>query len=89
MCARREANLHAASAAIGIAVANRLPGITLTGNIGTDANTFGKMFSPGAAYGVWAPMSPKQFLTPGGLPTSRAPPRPNMTWRWRNTARRC
>jgi NodT family efflux transporter outer membrane factor (OMF) lipoprotein len=47
-----EANLHAASAAIGVAIANRLPGITLTGNIGSDANQLDKLFTPGG--GVWS-----------------------------------
>jgi NodT family efflux transporter outer membrane factor (OMF) lipoprotein len=45
-----EANLHAASAAIGVAVAARLPQITLTANAGTTALTLGSLFAPGVAF---------------------------------------
>ncbi len=47
-----EANLHAASAAIGVAAANRLPKFMLSANIGDVANNLGKMFSPGT--GIWS-----------------------------------
>ena len=47
-----EANLKAASAAIGVAIANRLPGITLTGSIGSQANKLGDLFTPGL--GLWS-----------------------------------
>jgi NodT family efflux transporter outer membrane factor (OMF) lipoprotein len=42
-----EANLHAASAQIGIAIANRLPQITLTGNVGSTALTLAGLAAPG------------------------------------------
>jgi NodT family efflux transporter outer membrane factor (OMF) lipoprotein len=45
-----EENLHAASAQIGIATANRLPNFTLTADAGTMALTAGKMFSGGAGF---------------------------------------
>ena len=45
-----EANLHAASAQIGIAIANRLPNITLTANAGSTALTFDKLFSSGTGF---------------------------------------
>ncbi|HEY7006488.1 MAG TPA: efflux transporter outer membrane subunit [Sphingomicrobium sp.] len=45
-----EANLHAASAAIGIAKANRLPNITLGANAGINALTVGQLFNPGTAF---------------------------------------
>jgi len=45
-----EANLHAASAQIGIATANRLPNFTLTADAGTMALTAGKIFSGGAGF---------------------------------------
>jgi NodT family efflux transporter outer membrane factor (OMF) lipoprotein len=45
------ANLHAASAQIGIATANRLPNITLTANAGSTALDFDKLFSSGT--GLW------------------------------------
>ena len=46
-----EANLHAASAGIGIARANRLPNITLSANAGTNALAIGSIF--GAGTGFW------------------------------------
>ncbi len=45
-----EENLHAASAQIGIAVANRLPSFSLTADAGTMALVFNKIFAPGAAF---------------------------------------
>ena len=46
-----EAQLHAASAQIGVAVAARLPQFTLTGNAGTTANQISQMFmTPGTAF---------------------------------------
>jgi NodT family efflux transporter outer membrane factor (OMF) lipoprotein len=47
-----EANLHAASAEIGIAVANRLPNIELTANAGSTALALNQLFAPGA--GFWS-----------------------------------
>jgi efflux transporter, outer membrane factor (OMF) lipoprotein, NodT family len=46
------AQLHAASAAIGVATANQLPQITITGDIGTIATDPGKLLSPGG--GIWS-----------------------------------
>jgi NodT family efflux transporter outer membrane factor (OMF) lipoprotein len=46
------AQLHEASAAIGVATANMLPQITLTADIGTAASTTGALFSTGN--GVWS-----------------------------------
>jgi NodT family efflux transporter outer membrane factor (OMF) lipoprotein len=45
-----EENLHAASAQVGIAVANRLPNITLTADVGTMALEAGQMFAGGAGF---------------------------------------
>jgi NodT family efflux transporter outer membrane factor (OMF) lipoprotein len=45
-----EANLHAASAGVGIATANRLPNITLTGNAGSTALAIGQIFGPGTTF---------------------------------------
>lgn len=42
-----EANLHAASANIGIAIANRLPNIQLSANAGSTALAIGQLFAPG------------------------------------------
>ena len=47
-----EANLHDASAKIGIAIANRLPNITLTANAGSTAAAIDQLFTSGT--GFWA-----------------------------------
>jgi NodT family efflux transporter outer membrane factor (OMF) lipoprotein len=47
-----EENLHAASALIGVAVANRLPNFNLTGSAGTSALELSQLFAAGG--GVWA-----------------------------------
>lgn len=47
-----EANLHAASAAIGVAEAARLPQLTLSADIGSVANKVGDLFSTGG--GIWS-----------------------------------
>jgi NodT family efflux transporter outer membrane factor (OMF) lipoprotein len=45
-----EANLHVASAQVGIAIANRLPNITLTANAGNTALDFDKLFTSGTGF---------------------------------------
>jgi NodT family efflux transporter outer membrane factor (OMF) lipoprotein len=45
-----EENLHAASAQVGIAIANRLPNFALTADAGSMALLFSKIFAPGAAF---------------------------------------
>ncbi len=45
-----EANLHAASAQIGVALANRLPNITLTANAGSSALAIDKLFTSGTGF---------------------------------------
>jgi NodT family efflux transporter outer membrane factor (OMF) lipoprotein len=45
-----EENLHAACAQIGVAVANRLPNITLTGDIGASALTISQLASAGSGF---------------------------------------
>lgn len=47
-----EANLQAASAQIGVAIANRLPNITLTGNPGSNALALNQLFIPGSEFWV-------------------------------------
>ena len=47
-----EANLHAASAEIGVATANMLPQFSLTGSIGSDAGQIAGLFGPGTA--IWS-----------------------------------
>jgi len=45
-----QANLHAASAQVGIATANRLPNITLSANAGSNALAIGQVFGPGTGF---------------------------------------
>jgi NodT family efflux transporter outer membrane factor (OMF) lipoprotein len=45
-----QANLHAASAQIGIAVANRLPNIQLTAGAGSTSLAFNQLFGPGTEF---------------------------------------
>jgi len=47
-----EANLHSASALVGVAVANRLPVINLTANVGSSAANLAQLFTPYTAF--WA-----------------------------------
>jgi NodT family efflux transporter outer membrane factor (OMF) lipoprotein len=56
-----EETLHSASAQIGVAVAARIPQITLTGNVGNSAAALSNMFTPGTNFwtlagGVTAPI---------------------------------
>lgn len=41
------ANLHQASAAVGVAIANRLPNVTLSANVGASAFHMAQLFTPG------------------------------------------
>jgi outer membrane protein TolC len=45
-----EANLHSASAQIGVAVANRLPNLTLVAQAGSSALVFGQLFGNGTDF---------------------------------------
>jgi NodT family efflux transporter outer membrane factor (OMF) lipoprotein len=45
-----EADLHAANAQIGVALANRLPQIVISGNRGTTAEKLSQLFSAGTGY---------------------------------------
>src|SRR5581483_6356843 len=45
-----EANMHDASAQIGVAVANRLPNITLSANAGSSALAINQVFGPGTSF---------------------------------------
>jgi NodT family efflux transporter outer membrane factor (OMF) lipoprotein len=45
-----EAGVRAANAQIGAAIANRLPQVTLNGNIGSAASGFSQLFSPGTGF---------------------------------------
>ena len=61
-----EANLHAASAQIGIAIANRLPNITLTADAGSTALALDRVFTSGTGFwGVGASLT--QPIFQGGM----------------------
>jgi NodT family efflux transporter outer membrane factor (OMF) lipoprotein len=45
-----EENLHAASAEVGVAIANELPQFNITGNFGSTAVNFGHLFAPGDGF---------------------------------------
>jgi NodT family efflux transporter outer membrane factor (OMF) lipoprotein len=47
-----EANMHAASAQVGVAIANRLPNISLSANAGSTALAMGQLFKAGT--GFWS-----------------------------------
>ncbi len=47
-----EAQLHAATAQVGVAIASLLPQVTITGNIGSSATAMGDLFKPGT--GFWS-----------------------------------
>jgi NodT family efflux transporter outer membrane factor (OMF) lipoprotein len=57
-----EANLHDASAKIGIAIANRLPNIVLTANAGSTATAMSQLFTTGTGFwGIGAAASAPIF----------------------------
>lgn len=62
-----EANLHAANAQIGVAIANRLPQITLTGNAGSTATNIGKLFTPGTNFWMLAGNAAQTVFDAGTL----------------------
>jgi len=47
-----EAQLHSATAQVGVAIANLLPHVTITGNVGSTATLFADLFKPGT--GFWS-----------------------------------
>jgi NodT family efflux transporter outer membrane factor (OMF) lipoprotein len=60
-----EAQLHAATAQVGVAIANMLPQITITGDIGSTAPVFADLFKAGT--GFWSiGASASQTLFQGG-----------------------
>jgi NodT family efflux transporter outer membrane factor (OMF) lipoprotein len=62
-----EESLHAASAQVGIAVANRLPNITLSADAGTMALEAGRMFSDGAGFWTLAGSLTQPIFQGGAL----------------------
>jgi NodT family efflux transporter outer membrane factor (OMF) lipoprotein len=62
-----EANLRATNAQIGVALANRLPQITLTGNVGSTATAFSQLFSPGTGFWMIAGNAAQTVFDAGSL----------------------
>jgi outer membrane protein TolC len=63
-----EAQLHAASALIGVAIAVRLPQFTLTANTGTVSNQLGQLFiTPGTAFWTVAGNMAQTIFDAGAL----------------------
>jgi NodT family efflux transporter outer membrane factor (OMF) lipoprotein len=62
-----EANLHQASAQVGVAIANRLPKITLTGNAGSSALAMSKLFTPGTGFWMVAGDAAQTVFDAGAL----------------------
>jgi len=48
-----QANLHAASALVGVAIANRIPLFNITGNIGRSSSQIGNLASPAPQFLFW------------------------------------
>jgi NodT family efflux transporter outer membrane factor (OMF) lipoprotein len=62
-----EANLHATNAQIGVALANRLPQITLNGNVGSTSLALAKLFSPGTGFWMVAGNAAQTLFDAGTL----------------------
>ncbi|MGA3000543.1 MAG: efflux transporter outer membrane subunit [Acetobacteraceae bacterium] len=62
-----EETLHSASAQIGVAVAARLPTITLTANVGNSASALSNMFAPGTNFWTLAGGLAAPIFTGGTL----------------------
>ena len=62
-----EENLRAASAQVGIAIANRLPNVTLTADAGSMALTAGRMFSSGTGFWTLAGSLTQPLFQGGAL----------------------
>jgi len=60
-------NLHAASAAIGVAEAARLPQITLSADIGSVATQFSKLFAPGSGFWSFGGSAAETIFDAGAL----------------------
>ncbi len=62
-----EANLHSMSALIGVAVANRLPLLNLTAQLGSESLTLGTLFAPGTSFGTLAASITQPLFDAGTL----------------------
>jgi hypothetical protein len=48
-----QANLHAAGALVGVAIANRIPLFNLSGNVGRSGSQFNNLFNPAPPFQFW------------------------------------
>ena len=62
-----EASWHAASAQVGVAIANRLPNITLTAAAGSSAVEVDRLFTPGTGFWSWAATLTQPVFEGGAL----------------------
>jgi NodT family efflux transporter outer membrane factor (OMF) lipoprotein len=62
-----EAQLHAATAQVGVAIANLLPQLTITGDIGSTASLFTDLFKPGTVFWSLGANASKTLLAGGTL----------------------
>jgi NodT family efflux transporter outer membrane factor (OMF) lipoprotein len=62
-----EENLHAASAQIGVAIANMLPQFTLSANAGSSALEIGQLFTPGLQFWTLAGAAAQPIFQGGAL----------------------
>lgn len=62
-----EAQLHAATAEIGVATANLLPSFPLTGNLGTTTNVFDSLFGAGTEVWSWQLQVTETLFNGGAL----------------------
>ncbi|MBV9861975.1 MAG: efflux transporter outer membrane subunit [Alphaproteobacteria bacterium] len=62
-----EAQLHAASAQIGVAIANMLPQITLSADAGTAATTLSRLFVPGTGFWTLGGSAAQTIFDAGAL----------------------
>jgi hypothetical protein len=84
-----EEQMHSAAAQIGVAVANRLPNISLSADYGTSATAISQLFSPGTGFWVLAANAAQPIFQGGRCCTGSGPPRQPSTRRRRTTAARC
>ncbi|MEO7208349.1 MAG: efflux transporter outer membrane subunit [Steroidobacteraceae bacterium] len=63
-----EAQLHAATAQVGVAIANLLPQFTITGNIGSAATIMSDLFKPGTGFWSIGANATQTLFAGGTLP---------------------
>ena len=85
-----EAQLHAATAQVGVATANMLPQLTITGSLGSSATLMSDLFKGGTGFWtIGADASADAVRRAARCFTASAPPTPRWTRPPRRTARPC